>query len=130
MSAIALGLGLPEIFFNSFCDKGDNTLRLLHYPSAEEEVFKKTVGAVRAGAHTDYGSVTLLWQDMTGGLQVLSPEGVYVDATPIEGTVVINAGDLLSRWSNGVIQSTEHRVIQPPMKPREDGTYPPRYSCA
>lgn len=76
----------------------------------------------------DYGSVTLLFQDSRGGLQVRSPTGHFVDATPIEGTVVINAGDLLARWSNDTIKSTVHRVVEPP---RRDGVeYPPRYSIA
>lgn len=57
-----------------------------------------------------------------------SPTGQFVDATPIEGTVVVNAGDLLARWSNDTIKSTVHRVVEPPA--REGQTYPPRYSIA
>ena len=59
---------------------------------------------------------------------MLSPTGHFVDATPIEGTVVINAGDLLARWSNDTIKSTIHRVVEPPRK--EGVEYPPRYSIA
>jgi len=66
---------------------------------------------------------------MRGGLQVLSPNNVYVDATPIRDTIVVNAGDLLARWSNDTIKSTKHRVIQPPAKADED-KYPARYSMA
>ena len=69
---------------------------------------------MRAGAHTDYGSITLLFQDMAGGLQVLSPKGTFVNATPIEDTIVVNAADLLTRWSNDTIKSTKHRVVEPP----------------
>lgn len=76
----------------------------------------------------DYGSITLLFQDARGGLQVKSPTGHFVDATPIEGTVVVNAGDLLARWSNDMIKSTIHRVVEPPQKEAE--SYPPRYSIA
>lgn len=57
-----------------------------------------------------------------------SPKGTFVDATPIEGTVVVNAGDLLARWSNDTIKSTVHRVVEPPRK--EGVVYPPRYSIA
>jgi len=55
-----------------------------------------------------------------------------VDATPIPDTIVINAGDLLARWSNDTIKSTKHRVIQPPSNPKDadSKTYPPRYSIA
>lgn len=76
----------------------------------------------------DYGSITLLFQDNRGGLQVKSPTGQFVDATPIEGCIVVNAGDLLARWSNDTIKSTIHRVVEPPRK--EGETYPPRYSIA
>ncbi|KAM0436839.1 hypothetical protein ACHAPT_002552 [Fusarium lateritium] len=128
MRAIAVGMGLGESFFDSFTDVGDNTLRLLHYPAVDADVFKANPDTVRAGEHSDYGSITLLFQDDRGGLQVKSPTGHFVDATPIEGTVVVNAGDLLSRWSNDTIKSTIHRVVEPPQK--ESDSYPPRYSIA
>ena len=79
--------------------------------------------------HSDYGSVTLLFQDMRGGLQVQTAEGKWDDVTPIEDTVVVNAGDLLARWSNARVRSTIHRVVEPPAK--GDGEeYPARYSIA
>jgi len=129
MRAIAVGMDLDPGFFDGFVDVGDNTLRLLHYPGVSKEVFKINPGQVRAGEHSDYGSITLLFQDSRGGLQVKSPNGRFVDATPIEDTVVINAGDLLARWSNDTIKSTIHRVVEPP---HEEGVewYPPRYSIA
>lgn len=131
MRAIALGLGLPdERFFDSFVDAADNNLRLLHYPATPADTWVREPGQVRAGAHTDYGTITLLFQDLRGGLQVRSPNGNWVDATPIDGTIVINAGDLLARWSNDTIHSTEHQVVEPPTKVVEAGEYPPRYSCA
>lgn len=132
MQAIAVGMGIESAWFDRFTDKGDNTLRLLHYPPVSRESFKQRKGQVRAGAHSDYGSITLLLQDSKGGLQVESPNGTFVDATPIPDTVVINAGDLLARWSNDTIKSTMHRVVEPPRPPsQEDGdTYPARYSIA
>ena len=132
MRAIAVGMGLSESFFDGFTDDGDNTLRLLHYPPVDPKVFQVNPGQVRAGEHSDYGSITLLFQDARGGLQVRSPSGVFVDATPIEGTVVVNAGDLLARWSNDTIKSTVHRVVEPPGKrgKGEGIEYPARYSIA
>ncbi|KAK4169314.1 hypothetical protein QBC43DRAFT_307432 [Cladorrhinum sp. PSN259] len=132
MRAIAVGMGLEETFFDRFVDVGDNTLRLLHYPAVNKNVFKINPGQVRAGEHSDYGSITLLFQDQKGGLQVRSPSGEFVDATPIEDTVVVNAGDLLARWSNDTIKSTIHRVVEPPRKAEDAGKdeYPPRYSIA
>jgi isopenicillin N synthase-like dioxygenase len=130
MRAIAVGMGIDEAWFDGFTDVGDNTLRLLHYPSVEKGVFERNKMQVRAGAHTDYGSITLLFQDGRGGLQVQSPDGAFVDATPIEGTVVVNAGDLLARWSNDTIRSTVHRVVEPPKKVEDGELYPSRYSIA
>lgn len=128
MRAIAVGMGLDSAFFDDYVDVGDNTLRLLHYPAVNKEVFKINPGQVRAGEHSDYGSITLLFQDSRGGLQVKSPTGQFVDATPIEDTCVVNAGDLLARWSNDTIKSTIHRVVEPPHGDGE--VYPPRYSIA
>ncbi|TVY24796.1 2-oxoglutarate-Fe(II) type oxidoreductase [Lachnellula hyalina] len=129
MRAIAVGMGLPEAYFDGYTDAGDNTLRLLHYPEVKKDVFTKNKLQVRAGEHTDYGSITLLFQDDRGGLQVKSPNGTFVDATPIPGAVVVNAGDLLARWSNDTIKSTLHRVVEPPA-PEEGDVHPARYSCA
>jgi len=74
----------------------------------------------------------LLFQDERGGLQVRSPKGTFVNATPIADTIVVNAGDLLARWSNDTIKSTLHRVVEPPAQPEDAHTdaYPPRYSIA
>lgn len=141
LRAIALGLGIDERWFDEYSRVGDNTLRLLHYPAVERGVFERNKGQVRAGAHTDYGSITLLFQDDRGGLQVQGADGkTWVDATPVPGSIVVNAGDLLARWSNDVVKSTLHRVVEPP-HPAETGskqngtngredTYPPRYSIA
>lgn len=128
MRAIAVGMGIDEGYFDRFVDAGDNTLRLLHYPAVDKNVFKVNPGQVRAGEHSDYGSITLLFQDGRGGLQVKSPNGTFVDATPIPGTCVVNAGDLLARWSNDTIKSTIHRVVKPPTC--EGSIHPARYSIA
>lgn len=130
MRAIALVMDLPEQFFDEFVDAGDNNLRLLHYPPVSKDVFQKNPAQVRAGEHSDYGSITLLFQDSRGGLQVRSPRGTFVDVVPIEDTVVINAGDLLARCSNDLVKSTRHRVVEPPKEAGEDDTYPARYSIA
>ena len=145
MSAIALGLGLDEHHFSPMLKKAENNLRLLHYPAVAKQVFRRNAGQVRAGAHTDYGSVTLLWQDTRGGLQV-QPDGeggVWRDVHPVQGSLVVNAGDLLARWSNDRIKSTRHRVVEPPPTNRssakaselrdenengEEEEYPARYS--
>lgn len=139
MSAIAIGMGLDdEQFFTQYSNKAENNLRLLHYPPVKKNVFLENPNQVRAGAHSDYGSITLLLQDSAGGLEVSSPKGTWVRAAPIPGTIVVNAGDLLSRWSNDQIKSTQHRVVQPPpskgeleeLRSDSEDTFPPRYSIA
>lgn len=149
LSAIAEGLGLERDWFKQYVTAGDHVLRLLHYPSVPKAVLEKD-GAVRAGAHTDYGTVTLLFQDMSGGLQVRTPEGDWMDVQPIEGAIVVNAGmflpsmgtqesnsptwgtgDMLQIWTNDVIKSTHHRVVSPPNAvTTEDGNFSARYSIA
>lgn len=129
MRALAVGLGIEEGWFDEYTDRGDNTLRLLHYPPQSREVFKRKKGQVRAGAHSDYGSCTLLFQDDRGGLEVQGADGGWRAVKPIEGAIVVNAGDLLARWSNDVVKSTVHRVVEPPTKGSEE-VHPARYSIA
>ena len=134
MRGMAIAMGLGEGFFDGFTRRGDNTLRLLHYPPVPAGGFEGGK-RVRAGAHTDYGSLTLLFQDLRGGLQVEPPagggRGPWVDVEPRPGTIVVNAGDLLSRWSNDLVRSTRHRVVEPPKKAEEEGKgTPARYSIA
>lgn len=104
--AFAIDLGLPEDFFAPSIDRPLATLRLLRYPPAAPE--EERPGA---GAHTDYGNITILSQDMTGGLQVRLRGGDWLDATPIPGTFICNIGDCLMRWSNDLYVSTPHRVF-------------------
>ncbi|KAL9125860.1 MAG: hypothetical protein Q9217_004992 [Psora testacea] len=130
MRGIAIAMRLEADFFDGFVRSGDNTLRLLHYPAIAAGGFEGGK-RVRAGAHSDYGSVTLLFQDQRGGLQVERPggSGRWLNVTPKEGTIVVNAGDLLARWSNDLIRSTKHQVVEPPSH-EPDGGHPPRYSVA
>ena len=90
--------------------KNATTLRLLYYPSIEneEDILDKQL---RCGEHSDYGTITLLFQDEAGGLQVVSPNGEYVDATPIPGSIVVNIGDMMQIWTAGKFKSTRHRVL-------------------
>jgi len=86
-----------------------STLRLLNYPP--KEVVEGSGRPMICSEHTDSGLLTLLWQDSTGGLQVLNQEGRYVDAPFIEGTFVINIGDFLQHYSGGKFKATIHRVM-------------------
>ncbi len=107
--AIALDFGLPEDHFAPLIDDPIAILRLLRYPPS-----RGIEGDIGAGAHSDYGSLTLLMTDGTPGLQV-QPRGSddWVDVPHVEGAYVVNLGDLLMRWTNDVYVSTPHRVIPP-----------------
>ncbi|UZJ56447.1 hypothetical protein CBS101457_005767 [Exobasidium rhododendri] len=129
LRSIAIGLDLKSDFFDSKCNEEWHTLRLLHYPSIPSSLLHGGKGS-RAGSHSDYGSLTLLFQDNVGGLQVQDPLSQdFVTAPPIEDTIVINVGDLLARWSNDTLKSTLHRVVAPEGL-AETGMTPARFSIA
>ncbi|GAB4368905.1 MAG: 2-oxoglutarate and iron-dependent oxygenase domain-containing protein [Kiloniellaceae bacterium] len=108
MHAFALSLELDECFFDRQLTDPMATLGPLHYPPQRGTITEKQIGA---GAHTDFGCLTILAQDMNGGLQVKNAAGAWIDATPIPGTFVINIGDMMARWTNNLFASTLHRVI-------------------
>ena len=113
LRSLATAMSLGEEYFTPLCNGNHQNLRLLHYPSCKRREISET-GQKRAGAHTDYGTLTLLVQESVGGLQVQRRDGKWVDVPPTEGAVIINVGDCLMRWSNDILVSTPHRVVQDP----------------
>ncbi|XP_051952990.1 uncharacterized protein si:dkey-10o6.2 [Xyrauchen texanus] len=112
--AISLGLD-PEVFLNAHKYIGSEnangtTLRSLYYP----QVKSVKDGQLRCGEHSDYGSITLVFQSPEGGLQVLNRNGEYISAPCIPGAVLINIADLMQRWTSDVYVSAVHRVLLPP----------------
>jgi len=100
-------LNRPPDFFEAHIDNVIATQRLLHYWPLKD--FSKEIGT---GEHTDYGLLTLLLQDGTGGLQVLNAADMqWVHATPVDGAYVVNIGDILARWTGNFFKSTVHRVV-------------------
>ncbi|MCM2463339.1 2OG-Fe(II) oxygenase [Pseudomonas sp. CG7] len=110
LRAMTLALGIERDFFDTRFNEPASVLRLLHYPPRDTASCAEQQGA---GAHTDYGCITLLYQDAAGGLQVRNVNGQWIDAPPIDGTFVVNLGDMMARWSNDRYLSTPHRVISP-----------------
>jgi isopenicillin N synthase-like dioxygenase len=111
MGIFAAALGLPEAFFHDKTDRHISGIRANHYP---EQIEPPPPGQVRAGAHTDYGAVTILLPENVPGLQVLDRAGAWQDVTAPPGTFVCNIGDLMQRWTNDRWISTMHRVVNPP----------------
>jgi isopenicillin N synthase-like dioxygenase len=109
LRAVASGLGLPPAFFASRYTKRMQRTQMVYYPPQPPQADEAQFGVA---PHTDYGCITLLWQDSIGGLQVREiANGTWIDAPPMPGTFVVNVGDLLARWSNDRFRSTLHRVI-------------------
>jgi isopenicillin N synthase-like dioxygenase len=109
MRGVAVSLGLAPGFFADKYRKRLQRTQIIYYPPqppmAEADVFG-------LAPHTDFGCITLLWQDDNGGLEVLDRASrAWIPATPIAGTLVVNVGDLLGRWTNDRYASTPHRVL-------------------
>jgi isopenicillin N synthase-like dioxygenase len=109
LSAIALHLGLDEHFFDATVDKGNSVLRLLHYPPVPAEA----EGAIRAAAHEDINTITLLLGAEEAGLELLAKDGRWLPVSPPPGALAVNIGDMLQRLTAGRLRSTTHRVVNP-----------------
>jgi isopenicillin N synthase-like dioxygenase len=105
--AFACDLGLEPDFFDDKFDRPMATLRLLHYPAPPVGSEPRT----GAGAHTDYGNLTLLATDDVGGLEVCARNGEWIEAPVVPGAFIVNIGDCLMRWTNDIYVSTPHRVV-------------------
>jgi isopenicillin N synthase-like dioxygenase len=108
----AVALGAPEEFFLDKVAHQNSKILARHYPAQN---VPPEPGQLRAGAHTDFGSITILHQDdAPGGLQVRSRSGAWHDIPATPGSYVVNIGDLMQRWTNDRFVSSLHRVINPP----------------
>lgn len=111
LATFAACLGKPPDFYEGRYRHPLARGSIIHYPPSTRHRFGTT-------EHTDYGAITLVWQDDVSGLQVESTTGEWIDVTPLPGTLVVNIGDLLSRWTGGRFRSTKHRVVSHPSKDR------------
>ncbi len=118
LAAIARHLGLAPDFFDNTVDDGNSVLRLLHYPPVSADA-----PGVRAGAHEDINTITLLLGAEEAGLQLLDRDGSWLPVAPREGELVVNIGDMLQRLTNNVLKSTSHRVVNPAPERRGKSRY-------
>jgi isopenicillin N synthase-like dioxygenase len=107
MQLLALSLDLPEHYFDDAFRWPMVTLRMVRYPPHPPQADERTFGA---GAHTDWGALTILAQDRHGGLEVQLPDGRWAEAPPVAGSFVVNLGDMIPRWTNDLYRSNPHRV--------------------
>ncbi len=108
LRGFALGLGLEESFFLKTASQPLSRASFVYYPPQPAELGEEQFGV---GPHTDFGVLTVLCQDSVGGLQVEDVNGEWLEAPPVEGTLVVNVADLLARWTDGAYKSTPHRVV-------------------
>jgi isopenicillin N synthase-like dioxygenase len=122
MRSVARGLGLPEKIFDEAFAGGISSLRFARYPlrPAREDGgpdfsvdYRGEKRGLIGGAHVDSGFVTLLAQDGVEGLQARNLDGEWIDVPPADGTLAVNFGKLLDRWTAGKVRATLHRVIAP-----------------
>jgi isopenicillin N synthase-like dioxygenase len=112
MRIFAVALALPPAFFDDKLDRNISCLRAINYPEQTEPPLP---GQLRAGEHTDYGSLTLLsMDDAPGGLEVHRGDGVWEPVSVPSGAFVMNIADLMAQWTNDTWLSTLHRVGNPP----------------
>jgi isopenicillin N synthase-like dioxygenase len=112
MRIFAVALNLPEQHFDRLIDRHISRLRVRNYPAQHTAPMP---GQIRAGAHSDYGSLTILAaEDKPGGLQVCNAAGQWVDVPIADNCFIVNIGDLLALWTNDTWVSTLHRVVNPP----------------
>ena len=110
LRAIALHLGLPRDWFDATVEDGNSVMRLLRYPPLEGE---DAHGAIRAAAHGDINTITLLLGAEEAGLELLTRQGDWLAVAPPPGGLVVNIGDMLERLTAGALRSTTHRVVNP-----------------
>ena len=115
MRLALLSSGVKDLSVMHSLDTPTIWLRLLHYPPISKNSPSDLYGSA---PHTDFGCLTILAQDEIGGLQVQTREGEWIDVPKLEGSFVVNVGDMLSRYTNGLLRSTPHRVINKSGKER------------
>ncbi|RPF71944.1 isopenicillin N synthase family dioxygenase [Aurantiacibacter spongiae] len=110
LSAIAIHLGLSRDWFDATVKDGNSVMRLLHYPPLPDDA---PAGALRAAAHGDINTITLLLGAEEAGLELLDRNGNWLPISPPEGALAVNIGDMLDRLTNSHLRSTTHRVVNP-----------------
>ena len=115
LSIMAVALDLPVDHFAGLIDRHTSALRALHYRAISAET---PVGSLRAGAHSDYGTLTILRTDNVKGLEIRRPDGTWLEIVPRTDAFIVNLGDSIAQWTNDRWRSTVHRVTLVDPAPR------------
>jgi isopenicillin N synthase-like dioxygenase len=110
LESLAQAFALPKETFSDMLRDGNSILRALHYPPLEPPLESQRAG-VRAAPHEDINLITLLCEATDAGLEILSPDGRWIEVPAFPGEIVADAGDMLSRITNGAVPATTHRVV-------------------
>lgn len=110
LDAISLYIDKPEHFLRDAATDGNNVLRIIHYPPVPADRNPKSI---RAAAHEDINLITLLCESTASGLEILKKDGTWLPIHSVKGQIIVDAGDMLQLWTNGLVKSTTHRVVNP-----------------
>lgn len=108
LGLFALGLDLPEHRFDEYFRKPMMQLRMIHYPPQDPGDLGENIGL---RPHTDSGAFTLLAQDPVGGLEIQTRDGDWIRIPPLDGSYVVNLGEMMRTWTAGILLATPHRVV-------------------
>ncbi len=120
LHALADWFAAPRDTFSSMAKDGNSVLRLIHYPPLGNQF---EPGAVRAAEHEDINLITLLCEGTAPGLEILTRDGEWLSVDTLQGQIVVDSGDMLSRVTNNVIPATTHRVVNPPSSEQDKTRY-------
>ena len=121
LEAIAIYLKLPQNYFREKSNNGNSILRAIHYFPLDVNDLED--GSVRAGAHGDINLITLLMGASAEGLEVQRIDGTWIPVTALPDQLIVNVADMLERLTNGVLKSTIHRVVNPPLNKLNTSRY-------
>ncbi|XP_076344008.1 putative iron/ascorbate oxidoreductase DDB_G0283291 [Tachypleus tridentatus] len=113
LKILAIALDVDEEFFlkrHTYQEDKNGSFRMLYYPPVGDI---KDPNVARFGEHTDFGTLSFVFQDDSGGMELKTKSGEWIQATPIKGTVILFVNDLLSIWSNGLYPAIFHRLLIP-----------------
>jgi len=116
MMVMAVALELPADYFQTLIDQPITSMRALHYPAIDGDA---ATNSLRAGAHSDYGTLTILRTDDVSGLEIRQGDGSWAGITPEPDMFVVNLGDSIEQWTNNRWRSTVHRVARTDIAPRQ-----------